>query len=98
MNYIIELPFSDDFNVVLVCVDRFTKMTHFCPITINITAEDIIQLYFQYIFKYHELSDDIISDHGSQFISRFAIRLLHLCKIYNNKSIIFHSQSDDQIE
>ena len=98
MDYIIELPLSDGFNAILVCVDRLTKMTHFCPITTNVTAEDTAQLYLQYVFKHHGLSDDIVSDRGSQFTSRFATRLLHLCKIHSNKSTAFHPQSDDQTE
>jgi len=69
-------------------------MIHFCSIIIKVIAEDIIQLYFQYIFKYHRLSNDIVMNHETQFISHFTTRLLHLCKIYNNKFTIFHSQFD----
>src|SRR6266496_4527445 len=98
MDYIIELPLSNGFNVILICIDRLMKMAHFCPTTINITVEDIAQLYLRYIFKHHGLSDDLVSDHGPQFTSRFTTRLLHLCNIHSNKSTVFHPQSDDQTE
>src|SRR5271157_4336013 len=98
MDYIVELPLSDGFDAILVCVDRLTKMTHFCPTTTKVTAEDTAQLYLQYVFKHHGLPDDIVSDRGAQFTSRFATRLLHLCKIHSNKSTAFHPQSDGQTE
>ena len=91
MNYIIELSFSDDFDIILIYINRFMKMIHFYPIIIKVIMKDIIQFYLQYIFKYHELFNNIISNHETQFISHFTIQLLNLYKIYNNKSIIFHS-------
>ena len=98
MDYIVELPLSGGFDAILVCVDRLTKMAHFCPTTTKVTAEDTAQLYLQYVFKHHGLPDDIVSDRGTQFTSRFTARLLHLCKIHSNKSTAFHPQSDGQTE
>ena len=45
MDYIIELPRFNNHDVIYVCVDRLTKMTHFCPTTSSVTAEQTIQLY-----------------------------------------------------
>jgi hypothetical protein len=73
-------------------------MAHFCPTTTKVTAEDTAQLYLQYVFKHHGLPDDIVSDRGTQFTSRFTARLLDLCKIHSNKSTVFHPQSDGQTE
>src|SRR5437667_2019071 len=98
MDFIVELPPSDGFNAILVCVDRLTKMAHFCPTTTNVTAEDTARLYLQYVFKHHGLPNDIVSDRGTQFTSRFTSRLLHLCKVHSNKSTAFHPQSDGQTE
>lgn len=55
MDYIIELSLSDGFDAILVCVDRLTKMAHFCSTITKVTAEDITQLYLQYVFKHHGL-------------------------------------------
>ena len=98
MNYIIELSPSNEYNAIYVYVDRFTKMTHFCPTTIEVTSEGTVNLYLQYIFKYHDLPTNIISDKDPQFTSKFIAKLLELLDIKENKSIIFHSQSDEQIE
>ena len=98
MDYIIELSISNDHDVIYVCVDRLMKMAHFCLTISNVIAEQTTQLYLQNIFKLHGLSNNIISDRGTQFTSKFTHRLLELCDIKSNKSIVYHPQSDDQIE
>jgi hypothetical protein len=98
MDFIVELPESNGFNAILVCVDRFTKMAHFCPTTTNVTSEETAALYLRYVFKHHGLPTDIVSDRGTQFVSRFSQRLYDLCKIKHNKSTAYHPQSDGQTE
>jgi Integrase zinc binding domain/RNase H-like domain found in reverse transcriptase len=39
MDFIVEPPESNGFNAILVCVDRFTKMAHFCPTTTNVSSK-----------------------------------------------------------
>ena len=60
MDFIMELPPSNGFNTILICVDWLTKMAHFCPTTTNVTAEDTARLYLQYIFKHHGLPSNIV--------------------------------------
>lgn len=98
MDFIVELPPSQGYNAVYVCVDRFTKMACFCPTTSDITAEGTARLYLQYVFKNHGLPKDIVSDRGSQFISKFTRTLLALCDIRGNRSTAFHPESDGQTE
>ena len=98
MDYIVELPLSNGHDAIYVCVDRLTKMAHFCPTTSNVTAEQTAQLYLQNIFKHHGLPNNIISDRGTQFTSKFTRRLLELCDIKSNKSTAYHPQSDGQTE
>ena len=98
MDFIVELPESNGFNAILVCVDRFTKMAHFCPTTTSVTSEGAAELYLRYVFKHHGLPTDIVSDRGTQFVSRFSQRLYDLCKIKHNKSTAYHPQSDGQTE
>ena len=96
MDYIIELPESNGYDTILVCVDRFTKMAHFCPTTTRVTAEETASLYLHHVFKHHGLPTDIISDRGPQFTFHFTARLYELCEIKSNKSTPFHPQSDGQ--
>jgi Integrase zinc binding domain len=99
MDFIVERPESNGFNAIRVCVDRFTKMAHFCPKTTNVTFEDTAELYLRYILKHHGLPSDIVSDRGTQFVSRFSKRLYELCKIkHNNLLPIIHSRTGIQNE
>jgi hypothetical protein len=98
MDFIVELPLSNGFDAIYVCVDRFTKMAHFCPTTTRVTAEDTAHLYLSHVFKHHGLPTDIVSDRGPQFTSRLMTTLLDLCEIKGNKSTAFHPQSDGQTE
>ena len=98
MEFIVELPVSQGQNAIFVCVDRLTKMAHFCPTITNVMAEESAQLYLRHVFKHHGLPDDIVSDRGPQFTARFTNRLLQLCKIHSNKSTAYHPQSDGQTE
>ena len=98
MDYIVELPPSRGCNAIYVVVDRLTKMAHFCPTTTQVTAEETAQLYLRHVFKHHGLPDDIVSDRGSQFLSKFTLRLLQLCDITGNRSTSYHPQSDGQTE
>jgi hypothetical protein len=98
MDFIVELPVSNGFDAIYVCVDRFTKMAHFCPTTTKVTAEETAHLYLDHVFKHHGLPTDIVSDRGPQFTSHLMTALLELCDIKGNKSTAFHPQSDGQTE
>jgi hypothetical protein len=98
MDFIVELPPSNGFNAIYVCIDRFTKMAHFTATTTEVTAEDTASLYLRNIFRLHGLPTDIVSDRGSQFTSKFTKTLLQLCDIKGNLSTAFHPQSDGQTE
>ena len=96
MNYIVELPESKGHNAIYVCVDKFTKMAHFCSITINVIVEETIKLYLRHVFKHHDLLTDIVSDRGPQFIFKFTTKLLELLDVKENKSITYHFQFNEQ--
>ena len=98
MDFIVELPPSDGYDAIYVCVDRLTKMAHFIPTTSNVTAEQAAQLYCRHVWKHHGLPIDIISDRGSQFVSHFTRSLLKRLDIKGNRSTAYHPQSDGQTE
>ena len=98
MNFIVELPQSQGYDVIYVYVDRFTKMAHFIPINSNVTAEQTADLYLRNIFKNHGLPNDIVSDRGTQFVSKFSRCLLELLDIQGNRSTAYHPESDGQTE
>ena len=71
MDFIVELPPSSGYDSILVCVDRLTKMAHFCPTNSTVTAEETARLYLHNVFKHHGLPGDVVSDRGPQFVSKF---------------------------
>jgi transposase InsO family protein len=58
-------------NSILVVVDRLTKMAHFTLCSKSITAEETVQLILDGILRLHGLPEEIVSDRGSQFASKF---------------------------
>ena len=71
LDFITDLPRSNEFYCILVVVDSFTKMAHFEPCTKSITAKDCTDLVMQTVLKLHGVPDEIISDRGPQFDSKF---------------------------
>ena len=93
MDLIVELPPSQGYDTIFVCIDRFTKMVHFCPTNTTIMAEGTADLYLCHVFKHYGLPMDIISDRGLQFMSRFTCALLESCDIKGNRFTAFHTES-----
>eukprot|EP00833_Pecoramyces_ruminatium_P004598 jgi/Orpsp1_1/1178630/evm.model.c7180000066157.1 len=98
IDFITELPKSKDKTVVMVVVDRLTKMSHFIPFRMIPTAEIAANVFFREIFRLHGLPDEIISDRGTQFTSEFWQRLCTLLGIRHNLSSAHHPQTDGQTE
>jgi len=76
MDFIVELPPSEGYNVIFVYVDCFMKMAHFIPTTSNVTAEQAAQLYCRHLWKLRGLLVDTVSDRGPQFVSQFTQHIL----------------------
>ena len=98
MDYIVSLPPSQGYSAILVIVDRFSKMAHFIPTTNEVDAPTTASLFLNNIYKLHGLPDDIVSDRGSTFTSKFWSSLLKLLYIKSNLSTSFHPQTDGQTE
>jgi len=54
-------------TLILVVVDRFTKIAYFIPTTEKMSAEGLVQLFRDNVWKLYGLPDSIISDRGPQF-------------------------------
>ena len=98
MDFVVQLPLSQGYDAIYVCVDRFTTMAHFVATNSNITAEGTAELYLRNVFKGHGLPEDVVSDPGSQFVAKFTRRLLELVEVKGNRSTAYQLQSDGQTE
>jgi len=99
MDFITELPVSEDCDQLSVIIDRFTKMVHFLPLkTEGKTAADLAVIFAREIWKYHGLPADIVSDRDSRFTSETWKEFLRLSGIQPQISTTFHPQTDGQTE
>ena len=60
-----------EYNSILVIVDQLTKMVYYKPVLITLNAKQLAEVLIEAIFKYHSLSDSIISGRKSLFTSKF---------------------------
>ena len=98
IDFITDLPSSQDYDAILTVVDRFTKMAHFLPCRKTFSSQETTNLVMREVFKHHGLPDEIISDHGPQFIAKFWTHLLEILRISRKLSSSYHPQTDGQTE
>jgi hypothetical protein len=74
INFITGLPLSlregRAFDAILAVIDRYSKMTYFISITIDIDVPTLAKLIYNKIMKYHDIPKSIISNRESIFISK----------------------------
>ena len=98
MDFITQLPPSDNFDAILVIVDRFSKMSLFLKTHGTATSEDLANLFIDNVFSKHGLPDNIVSDRGTLFVSSFWTSLCKQLRISRNLSTAYHPESDGQTE
>jgi len=61
MDFITDLPLSNECDQLWVIIDRFTKMAHFVPLQ-GKTSADLAVIFAKEIWRLHGLPTDIVSD------------------------------------
>ena len=97
MDMITKLPFSWDFDLILVEIDLLRKLTHFIPCNKSSLSPVLAWLFRKNIFRLHGL-EKIVSDRGSTFLSEFCKALLISLNIKAGLSMAYHPQTDGQAE
>ena len=85
------------YRYILVFVDRLIKMRHLVPTT-SMKVEEAANAFYQNVWKLHGLSNILVSDWGSQFVSDFRQLLCKRLRIDARLSTEYHSETDGQIE
>jgi len=65
----------EEYDGVLVVVDRFPKMTCYIPVTMNITLKKVGKNLWEQVFKDTGLFRKVISNRGLYFVSNFMKKL-----------------------
>ena len=71
MYFINGLCLFNGIDAILVLVDWFTKMAYFARCAKTISAKATTNLFLKNVVRLHGVSNDVTSDHGSQFVSSF---------------------------
>ncbi|MBW0584924.1 hypothetical protein O181_124639 [Austropuccinia psidii MF-1] len=98
MDFITQLPLSNNFDSILVVMDRFSKIKIFIPAYGTITALDLVQIFINHVFSKHCPPANNFSDRGSLFISSFWTQLCQQLKILRDLSTAFHPEAYGQTE
>ena len=100
IDYIVQLPIcirngASFHNIVVIC-DRLTKRRHFVP-SETLGSKELARIFLP-IFAQHGLPQSIVSDRGSNFISKFWRRICKRLGISLKFSTAFHPETDGQTE
>ena len=57
-----SLPKSNNFDYLLVMIDRLTSQVHLVPTTMTITARGIMWLILKEVMRLHGIPESIVSD------------------------------------
>jgi len=89
-DFITKLPLAQEYDLILVVVDRLTKIVYFIPTTEKTLAEGLVQLFRDNVWKLHSLPESIISDRGPQFVAGLMQELNGMLGIKSKLSMAFH--------
>jgi len=97
-DFITKLPLAQEYDSILVVVDWLTKIVHFIPTTEKTSAEGLVRLFRDNVWKLYGLPKSIISDRGPQFVAGSMRKLNGILGIKSKLSTAFHPQTDGQTE
>jgi hypothetical protein len=85
-------------DMILVVIDRLTKMAHFIPTQSTVTSKETADLFLQNIFRQHGLPSTIVSDQDLRFTAKFWTALQEALGVKLLILIADHLQTDGQSE
>jgi transposase InsO family protein len=99
MDFIVGLPMTAyKFDSIWVIIDRLSKSAHFIPVHTNYKVQKYAGIYIARVLCLHEVLKTIISDRGSQFVTRFWEQLHASLGTHLIHSSAYHPQTDGQME
>lgn len=98
MDFIIDLPWSDDYNAILVFVCRLAKQGLFIPTTTGLDAEGFACLFVKHVACKFGLPTSIILDWDPRWMSDFWRAVTKFLRTRMALSLLYHLQHDGQTE
>ena len=90
VTFITKLPIIAEKDVVLIVCNRLSKIVYFVATTKEISAEELVRLFRDNMWKLYVLLESIILDKGLQFTAKLTKELNKILEIETRLSIIFH--------
>ena len=95
MDFIVGLPrTSKGHDSIWVIVDRLTKVAHFMAVRIDYRCDKLADLYVDNILKLHGAPVSIVSDQGTQYVSKFWKSLRKVIGTRLDYITAYHPQTD----
>ena len=85
-----KLPIVAGKDAILVVCDRLSKITHFVTTTEGTSAEELVKLFRDNIWKLHRLLESVISDRDPQFVAELMKKLNRMLGIETRLLMAFH--------
>ena len=81
---------EDSYDLILVIVDRLTKMVHYEPVKITIDAPGLAEVIIDMVVRHYGLLDSIVTNRGSLFTLKVWSSLRYFLGIKQRLSTVFH--------
>ena len=99
MDFVGPLPkISRGHNLILLKVDKLSKMAHFLPCKKSIDGPGVAALFTERIWSLHDLPKSVVADRGTQFLNAFNKALTKMLGTRHPVSSAYHPESDGQTE
>ena len=98
VDFIMKLLIVVGKDAILVVCNRLSKITHFVAMTEGTSAESLVRLFWNNVWKLHGLPESVVLDRGSQFVAELMKKLNRMLGIKIKLSMAFHPQTDGQTE
>ena len=85
-------------DAILVVCDKLSKITYSVTTTEETTAEGLVRLFRDNVWKLHRLLESMVLDRGPQFTVELTKELNKMLEIEMKLSTSFHPQTDSQME
>ena len=80
LDFMGPVPKSNNFDYLLVVIDRLTSQVHLVPTTMTVTTWDVAWLILKEVMRLHGIPESIVSDRDTKFTSIFWKELHRLMK------------------
>jgi len=97
VDFVVDLPLSNDCKNLLVITDRLSKgvILEACN---DMSAEWVAETFIRRFYRLHGLPTAIVSDRGTQFVGSLWKRVCQLLKVVRRVSTAYHPETDGATE